>query len=230
MRWRVSAAFLSCASARRTAALAASTAKRCPSIRRSVTSISPSSEATSARARCTANSYGRGSMTNRRSPCLIDWLSTTWSSLIVPLTCGTTSMMSAMTTASSVCGFCTTRQTTTIPSTTAPITRPGTMNRPGAGRASLTSAPEHDEPGGEDEEKHQAHVGESRRTKVGCRARRDEHPEDYHGEQQADHDADQPRREERTQNAYRRRHESHRLPGPTFAEIAERSALFCPMP
>src|SRR5206468_3188349 len=113
------------------------------------------------------------------------------------------------------CGFCTTRRTATIPSTTAPMTSPGTMNRPSAGRASLTSAPEHDEPGGEDEETRQARVGEPRRAKVGSRAGRNEHPADHHGEQQADHDADQPRREERAQNAYRRRHESHELLGPT---------------
>src|SRR5882724_10508136 len=49
-RWRLSVAFLSCASIRCTLALAAATAKRWPSMRRSVTAISPSSAATSTRA------------------------------------------------------------------------------------------------------------------------------------------------------------------------------------
>src|SRR5262245_54390599 len=208
MRRRLSSAFFVCASARCTAASAAWTAERCPSIRRRVTSISPSSAATSARARSSAYSYGRGSMTNRSSSCLTDWLSATWRALIVPLTCGTTSMMSAMTIASSVCGFRTMRRTTTIPSTTAPTTRPGTTSRPRVGRVPLTSAPEHEKPGGEDEKTGQAQVGECRGTKVGSCARRDEPPPDDHSEQQADHDADQPRREERTENAHRGCHES----------------------
>ena len=96
IRSRLSEEFFTCASARRTAALAASTAKRWPSICRCVTSISPSSAATSARARCDRELVRARVDDEQQIALSTAWLSATWSSLIVPLTCGTTSMTSAI--------------------------------------------------------------------------------------------------------------------------------------
>src|SRR5262245_47899432 len=189
-----------------TLALAAATARRCPSIRRSVTSISPSRAATSARARWTANSYGRGSMTMSRSPCFTGWLSLTCSSVIVPLTCGTTPMMSAVTTASSVCGCCTERRMTTTARRTAPATMPKPMYLPSAPRRSLISAAEDDEPRGEDPQSGETRVDEGRGAKVRRDLRRDERLAGENREHDPDDDADQPCREERAQDVDGRRH------------------------
>src|SRR5437667_5030225 len=205
-RWRLSVAFLSCASMRCTLALAAATAKRWPSMRRSVTSISPSSAATSARARWSANSYGRGSATGSRSPCFTCWLSLTRSSVIVPLTCGTTPMMSAVTTASSVCGWRTTRSTTTIARITNPVTMPKAISLPTARRRSAILAPEHHQPGGEGQETDEAGIDHGRGSEIRRDVDRDQHLLDHDRQNDADDDRDQPRRKERAEDVDRRGH------------------------
>src|SRR5215467_9622681 len=173
-------------------------------MRRPVTSIWPSSEATSARARLTASSYGRGSMTNKRSPCFTAWLSTTCSSTIVPLTCGTTPMVSANTIASSVCGCSTTRRTTTTASTTAPATTPSTISRPKRLRTPFMSARKHDQPGGQRPQQNQTRVQDGCGAEIRSNLRQHERLMTDDREDHADDDADQPRRKERPQDIDRR--------------------------
>src|SRR5262245_13876689 len=139
-------------------------------------------------------------MTKSSSPCFTIWLSTTLSASIVPLTCGTTLMMSAITIASSVCGFRTMRCTTKIPSRMVAPTRMGTTKRSGPRRGSATSAPEQEQPGREHQEEGEARVGDCCGPQEGGRIRRDEHLPDDQGEDQADHDADQPGGKERPQD------------------------------
>src|ERR1043166_3965708 len=132
-------------------------------------------------------------MTSRRSPCFTRWLSFTCSSVIVPLTCGTTPMMSAVTTASSVCGCRTERATTTTPRTSAPTTMPTPINLPSC-RRSRTSAPEQEKPGGEDPQTGETRVDQGPGADVRRDLHRDEHLPGDDGEHDAEDDADQPRR------------------------------------
>src|SRR6185436_4229128 len=187
-------------------ARAASTANRCPWILRSVTSISPSSAPTSARARWTASSYGRGSTTRSRSPCFTRWLSSTCSSVIVPLTCGTTPMTFAVTTASSVCGCPTTRVTTTSARITNPATIPRTISLPSARRRPAILAPEHHQPGGEGEETDEARIDQGRGSDIRRDVDPDQHLPDNDRQDDAHDDRDQPRRKERAENVDRRGH------------------------
>src|SRR5262249_34656117 len=150
-----------------------------------------------ARAFWTANSYGRGSMTMSRSPCFTGWLSFTCSSVIVPLTCGTTPMMSAVTTASSVCGCCTVRRMTTTARRTAPAMIPRPMNLPSAPRRSLMSTAEDEEPRSEDPQSGETRVDQGGGTEVRRDLRRDEHLVRENREHDPDDDADQPCGEER---------------------------------
>src|SRR5262245_20819592 len=144
-------------------------------------------------------------MTSRRSPCFTRWLSLTCSSVIVPVTCGTTPMMSAVTTASSVCGCCTERRMTTRPRMTAPARIPRPMYLPSARWRSLILAPEQEEPRGEDPQPGEGWVDQSRRAEVRRDLHRDEHPPGENREHNPDDDADQPCREERAQDVNRRR-------------------------
>src|SRR6266481_4133829 len=101
-------------------------------------------------------------------------------------------MMSAVTTASSVCGCRTRRRMTTTARMIAPATMPKVMSFPTALRRSLILAPEHEEPRGEGEQPHEARVHERRRTEVRGELRRDEQLPHQHRENDAGHDADQP--------------------------------------
>src|ERR1043166_4690451 len=143
-------------------------------------------------------------MTSRRSPCFTRWLSCTCSSVIVPLTCGTTPMMSAVTTASSVCGCRTERATTTPPRMRAPMTIPRPMNLPSC-RRSGTLAPEQEEPRGEDPQTGEARVDQDRGAEARLDPHRDEHPPRDDRDRHPDDDADQPCREERAQDVDGRR-------------------------
>src|SRR5690348_12907119 len=105
-------------------------------------------------------------------------------------------MMSAVTTASSVSGCRTMRRTTTTPRTMAITMIPNPMNLPSVCARSLISALEYQQPRGEDPRGGKTWIDDRRRTDV----RRDLcHDEDLPGqdrENDADHDADQPRRKE----------------------------------
>src|SRR5262245_34237068 len=176
-------------------------------MRRPVRSISASSAWTSARARSTANSYGRGSIKNRRSPCFTAWLSTTWSSTIRPETSGTTLMTSAITVAWSVCGCRHRRPTTTTASNPAPATIPMLSTLPTARRPmarSLASAREQDQPAGEDEERRQAGEHQSGGREVRGDPDGDEQPPHDQRQHEPRDDGDQPCWEERAQDVHGR--------------------------
>src|SRR5438132_14040813 len=70
-------------------------------------------------------------------------------------------MMSAVTTASSVCGCRTTRRTTTTPRMTKPATMARPIDLPSTPRGSRILAPEQDEPGGEAEQAAKARIHEA---------------------------------------------------------------------
>src|SRR5262249_3076967 len=135
-----------------------------------------------------------------RSPCFTRWLSVTGSSVIVPLTCGTTPMMSAATTASSVSGCRRTRPRTTIASAMAPTTIATPTTFPTTGRRSLILAPEQEEPGRENPEAAQARVHERRRTDVGRHLCRNEQLAARDRKADPEDDADQPCGEKRAQH------------------------------
>src|SRR5713101_5915392 len=115
-------------------------------------------------------------------------------------------MMSAVTTASSVCGWRTRRRTTTTPRMRAPATLPRPMNLPSVRSRSRILAPEQDEPRGEDAQTDEARVDQGRRTEVRRDLHRDEHLPGENRDHDADDDADQPCREERAQDVDGRRH------------------------
>src|SRR2546425_1132693 len=115
-------------------------------------------------------------------------------------------MVSAITTASSVCGCCTVRRMTTTARIAAPATIPKATYLPSARRRSLISAAEDEEPCGEDPDTGKARVDQCRGANVGRDLHRDEHLPGENGEHDPDDDADQPRREERAQDVDGRRH------------------------
>src|SRR6185295_905110 len=129
---------------------------------------------------------GRGSTTRRRSPCFTRWLSVTCSSVIVPLTCGTTPITSAATTASSVCGCRATRVTTTSARITNPATIPRPISRPTARRRAAILAPEHHEPGGQGEEADEARIDQRRGSDIRHHVDRDQHLPDDDRQDDAD--------------------------------------------
>src|SRR2546422_3088097 len=115
-------------------------------------------------------------------------------------------MMSAVTTASSVCGCRTTRRTTTTPRMTKPATMARPIDLPSTPRGSRILAPEQDEPGGEDQQAGQARIHEAGRAEVRGHVDRDEQLSDDDREHDADDDRDQPCREEGPQDVDGRRH------------------------
>src|SRR5690349_13392887 len=114
-------------------------------------------------------------------------------------------MMSDVTTASSVSGCRTIRRTTTTPRTMATTMIPSPMNLPSVCARSLISALEHQQPSREDPRGGEARIDDRRRADVRRNLRRDEDLPGQNREHDADHDADQPRREERAEDAHRRR-------------------------
>src|SRR5262245_41778461 len=114
-------------------------------------------------------------------------------------------MMSAITTASSVCGWITRRRTTTMARMTAAATMPNPRYLPRGWRRSLILAPEEEEPRGEDPHGGEARNDQGRRAEIRRDLHRDEDPPGDYGEHQPDDDADQPRREERAQHVDGRR-------------------------
>src|SRR5947209_13095708 len=115
-------------------------------------------------------------------------------------------MMSAVTTASSVCGCRTTRRTTTTPRMTKPATMARPIDLPSTPRGSRILAPEQDEPGGEDQQAGQARIHEAGRAEVRGHVDRDEQLPDDDRDHDADDDRDQPCREEGPQDVDGRRH------------------------
>src|SRR2546428_1036343 len=115
-------------------------------------------------------------------------------------------MMSAVTTASSVCGCRTTRRTTTTPRMTKPATMARPIDLPSTPRGSRILAPEQDEPGGEDQQAAKARIHEAGRAEVRGHVDRDEQLPDDDREHDADDDRDQPCREEGPQDVDGRRH------------------------
>src|SRR5262249_43336891 len=77
-----------------------------------------------------ASSYGRGSITNSKSPSCTNWLSWTGNSTIWPLTSGATPIKLARTVASSVCGCTCHCQTVRTMAAAAPAMMPTPMSRP----------------------------------------------------------------------------------------------------
>src|SRR2546428_10897983 len=115
-------------------------------------------------------------------------------------------MMSAVTTASSVCGCRTTRRTTTTPRMTKPATMARPIDLPSTPRGSRILAPEQDEPGGEDQQAAKARIHEAGRAEVRGHVDRDEQlPDDDRGHD-SDGDREQPCREEGPQDVDGRRH------------------------
>src|SRR5437773_6754717 len=115
-------------------------------------------------------------------------------------------MMSAVTTASSVCGYRTTRRTTTTPRMTKPATMARPIDLPSTPRGSRILAPEQDEPGGEDQQAGKARIHGAGRAEVRGHVDRDEQLPDDDREHDADDDRDQPCREEGRQDVDGRRH------------------------
>src|SRR2546430_7839165 len=107
-------------------------------------------------------------------------------------------MMSAVTTASSVCGCRTTRRTTTTPRMTKPATMARPIDLPSTPRGSRILAPEQDEPGGEDQQAGQALIHEAGRAEVRGHVDRDEQLSDDDRE----HDADEDRKSTRLNSSH----------------------------
>src|SRR5438034_9862875 len=105
-------------------------------------------------------------------------------------------MMSAVTTASSVCGCRTTRRTTTTPRMTKPATMARPIDLPSTPRGARILAPEQAEPGGEDPQAATARIHEAGRAEVRGHADRDERLPDDDREHDADDDREQPGRDD----------------------------------
>src|SRR5262249_42782389 len=187
-----------CASARATPAAADAAPFRRPS-----TSLRVSSSV--ARARSSAISYGRGAMTESRSPSWTGWLSRTWSWTMCPLTWGAMPTKLARTVASSVCGRVSHWSSVTATAMTAaatiatPSSRPRMRRKPGSGGTDssvMASHPEERHPEPEGDENGQARVPQRRRAHVRIDPGADEEPSREQGHHDADHGAQHPRWEE----------------------------------
>src|SRR5215831_8371902 len=115
-------------------------------------------------------------------------------------------MVSAVTTASSVCGCWTTRRTTTMPRTNAPAMMARPMDLPNPGRRSLILAPEHEEPRGERPQTGEAWIHHGRGTDIRCDLHGHEHLQGDDRQHDPGDDREQPGREERAEDVHGRRH------------------------
>src|SRR5215510_14485763 len=157
--------------------------------------------------RSSASSYGRGSITNSRSPSCTNWLSCTGSSTIWPLTSGATPIKLARTVASSVWGCTCHCQMVRVMATTAPAMIHMPMSLPMAlctGAVVSTSfiglVPQEEQPGGQCAQDDQTGVDQAPWPQVRMQVRRYEELTRNPSDHEADHDRQHPGRKKGSQH------------------------------